>query len=894
MWIVNCLLLIAGTVAAVCGISFYIRNREGSANIRFIIFFYGMTAAVWCLFFGLIGFCDDFGLCSIFRKLGDVGIISFLITETFLVTDLSGINDRIANLFKNGSIVAGVVDLWFFSRNNVDQFVRINGWTSWVANPSPEGAFCRGVHSAYVTITFLTLFILGIVWMKNNKVKRLRSFLYMVFIANFIMLFFTIPDTFLPVLGMPAVPTSGIGAALCGIVMWYGATKLGFFDIRMGNIRDTLFDFIEAGVIVMDTDKKIAMLNRYTRKLAGDRTLYGSGLDEIFDISSEDAAKMSEVSEDGIFNTRLFSKDKTKVYSVRLSAIRDSYDEVFCFMCVFVDVTEEAEAVTRYEIANHAKSRFLAQMSHEIRTPINAVLGMNEMILRESDNEDILSYAESIDSAGNTLLSLINSILDFSKIEDGKMDIVPVRYDTASFINDLSTSILQRADAKGLAFFLNVDPELPCALIGDDVRFAQIINNLLTNAVKYTEKGSVTLTIHVEAKTDHMVKVKVTVRDTGIGIKAEDRDKLFESFERLDEVRNHSIEGTGLGMSIVTSLLELMDSRLELNSTYGEGSEFSFVITQQIADETPMGDYQKRLLSVIRRGKQEKMIKAPKAKILVVDDNDMNLKVAANLLKLCSIRPDKAVSGEETIRCMKDHRYDIVFLDHMMPGMDGVETLKRLKEEQLIPENTAMIALTANAVVGAREAYLEAGFDDYLSKPIEVKKLVEKLKEYLPEEAYEEEEEKEEPPKEDPDIMEFFPEEDEESSEEQEEAPHLEGAGLMAAGIDMAGGMNYCANDKDLYAEMLKEFSDSCREKLDNLDDFYVKSNWHDYEIQVHAMKSNARMIGAHGLSEQARALEEAAERGDTSFIRAHHEEFLSASDAITDTIKKYLRGEIS
>ena len=445
---------------------------------------------------------------------------------------------------------------------------------------------------------------------------------------------------------------------------------------------------------------------------------------------------------------------------------------------------------------------------------------------------------------------------------------------------------------EGLAFFLNVDPELPCALIGDDIRLSQVINNLLTNAVKYTEKGSVTLAIHVEEKTDHLVTFRVSVRDTGIGIKAEDRDKLFESFERLDEIRNHSIEGTGLGMSIVTSLLELMDSRLELDSTYGEGSDFSFVVSQQIADETPIGDYQKRLLSVIRRGKQEEMIKAPKAKVLVVDDNDMNLKVAANLLKLCAIRPDKAVSGAETIRYMKEHRYDIVFLDHMMPGMDGVETLKRLKAEALVPEGTAIIALTANAVVGAREAYLEAGFDDYLSKPIEIKKLVEKLKEYLPEEAYGEEEEESRPPKKEPEILEFFPEEDDETN--QEEAPHLEGAGLMAAGIDLVSGMNYCANDKDLYAEMLTEFVDTEREKLDNLDTMYVESSWHDYEILVHAMKSNARMIGAHGLSEQARALEEAAERGDTSFIRAHHEEFLSASDAITDTIKKYLRGEIS
>ena len=644
MWVISCLLLIIGTVTGVCGVSFYLRNRESAGSIRLYIFSYGISAAVWCIFFGSIGFCEDTEVCCILRKIADIGVDAFLITETFLVTNISGASKRLARAFCFLSVITGVVDYYFFSKDNVSTFVRKNGWTTWVANP--DGAFSRTVHTVYIVFTFIVLFSFGIVWIKNNKAQRLRRFLKMVFIANFAMLAFTIPDTFLPAMGKTAVPTSGMGAAVCVIVIWYGATQLSSFDLRMGNIRDKVFDLIETGVIVFDTDHKIAVINRYADALARREGLEGNTLADYFDVSGSYADEMFIYSEKEIYNNRLWNTDHSKAYSVRLNAVKDSFDEVFCYVCVFVDVTEEVRAISKYEIASHAKSRFLAQMSHEIRTPINAVLGMNEMILRESEDENILSYAESIGSAGNTLLSLINSILDFSKIEDGKMEIVTVRYDTASFINDLVNSIAQRADAKGLRLVVNVDETLPCAMTGDNVRFSQVIMNLLTNAVKYTEKGSVTLDISGGERDGDSIDIRVSVKDTGIGIREEDRDKLFESFERLDEVRNHSIEGTGLGMSIVTNLLDLMGSKLCVESTYGKGSEFSFVIRQQIADPTPVGDYEKRLRESAHHEQRDALIKAPSARVLLVDDNDMNLKVARNLLKLCKIRPDLASSGE--------------------------------------------------------------------------------------------------------------------------------------------------------------------------------------------------------------------------------------------------------
>lgn len=269
MWIINCVLLIMGSVAAACGVSFYFRNREASGNIRFYILSFGISAAVWCLFFGLIGFCDDLEMCNQLRKIGDIGIICFLITETFLATDITNVPRNTARVLKGLSIIAGIIDYLVFSQDKVSTFVRMNNWTTWVANPA--GALNRAVHSVYMAFSFLVLFSLGLVWMRRNTVKRIRRFLYMVFAANFSMLFFAIPDTILPLMGKTAVSTSGIGGALCAIVMWYGATQLGSFDIRTGNIKDRLFDFIEAGVIVLDVDRKIAMMNRFVRNLAGNQ-----------------------------------------------------------------------------------------------------------------------------------------------------------------------------------------------------------------------------------------------------------------------------------------------------------------------------------------------------------------------------------------------------------------------------------------------------------------------------------------------------------------------------------------------------------------------------------------------------------------------------------------------
>ena len=534
---------------------------------------------------------------------------------------------------------------------------------------------------------------------------------------------------------------------------------------------------------------------------------------------------------------------------------------VLLYIFDLADINKTADMSLRAIAANEAKSAFLSNMSHEIRTPINAVLGMNEMILRESDDPAILSYSENIRTAGSTLLGLINDILDISKIEAGKIEIIPVDYDLSVLIQDLTNMIRTKTDAKGLELKLEIDRTIPKMLNGDEVRIKQVITNILTNAAKYTEKGSVTFRLDYERIPDSPDKVllKAAVADTGIGIKEEDMKKLFSKFERIEEKRNRNIEGTGLGMSITKNLLEMMGSRLEVESVYGRGSTFSFDLVQDVTAWEELGDYeQARLDGLKNRGKYRERLKAPDARILVVDDYSMNLDVFRSLLKQTLIRIDTATNGNEGLKLAAAARYDVIFIDHMMPGKDGIETLRELKSDEGNPNiDTPVICLTANAISGAKEQYLSAGFDDYLTKPVDPVQLEEMLIRFLPKDKVSVETE----------IGEI----------ENNGAQKLEDSSPLTVSdtLDTETGIYYSGSSEN-YMKILKKFYDLLDEKLDELDGLRKAGNTDDYTIKVHALKSSLKTIGATVLGEEAQKLENAGKQGDLEYINSHHEEFRS------------------
>lgn len=544
----------------------------------------------------------------------------------------------------------------------------------------------------------------------------------------------------------------------------------------------------------------------------------------------------------------------------------------------------------RAESANHAKSDFLANMSHEIRTPINAVLGMNEMILREdqraqelakSDSAEVMEtlrnigvYANDVKNAGHNLLAIINDILDFSKIEAGKMDITEAPYQLSSLLNDLNNMILFKAQDKRLDFKIDVDRTLPDDLYGDEVRVRQILTNILGNAVKYTEKGSVRLTLRGEEQGDGTILLKAEVCDTGIGIRPEDKEKLFTKFQRLEMERNSTVEGTGLGLVITQRLLDMMGGTISVESEYGKGSVFTVTIPQRIVSNVSVGNFQERFETNMQKGGAYKeSFRAPSAKVLVVDDTRINLAVVSNLLKSTLMQIDTSLSGAEAVKKAEDTEYDLILMDQRMPEMDGTEALHKIREiSGGKNKKTPVICLTADAVIGAKERYLSEGFSDYLTKPIDSFALEKMLRKYLPESKIE--------------LVKEDIKPEETSVEKKEDEISDSFNVLRAAGVDPSEGLQYTNNDESFYRSLLIEYAVSYPEKTEKIKESFSAENWKEYGVYVHALKSTSKMIGAMELSELAAKLEEAAAKSDTDTIKGKQDLMMKRYEAVARAIK--------
>ncbi len=495
------------------------------------------------------------------------------------------------------------------------------------------------------------------------------------------------------------------------------------------------------------------------------------------------------------------------------------------------------------QAANQAKNQFLSNVSHEIRTPINAVIGLDEMILRDTQEETTAEYAVEIREAGHLLLSLINDILDYSKIEAGKLEILPVEYELSSVIMDVYNMMESRIREKGLHLENEINPNIPRVLIGDEIRLKQCILNILNNAIKYTEEGSIKITLGYEKSGDDEILLKAYVTDTGSGIRKEDMEKLFTPFERIDETAHRSIEGTGLGLSIVRNLLENMGSELEVQSDYGFGSTFGFQVKQKVVRWEPIGNIEQNYgLSQREKPEYHETFHAPGARILAVDDTPMNLTVLRGLLKRTQVRLDCVESGAKALSVFRLHAYDLVFLDHRMPGMDGIQTLHAMRELN-DPRNrdVPIVALTANVFNTAREQYFEEGFDDYLSKPIDSVKLEELLIRHLPKAKVH--------------ILDGSGEEEKWS--EEGFVPKM-----VPEGIDYELAVQTCGGSQIL-KQVAEEFRTDIESRAVRMESDVDSGNIDDFTIQVHALKSSARLLGAIRLSERAAYLESCGKRGD-------------------------------
>ena len=529
------------------------------------------------------------------------------------------------------------------------------------------------------------------------------------------------------------------------------------------------------------------------------------------------------------------------------------------------------KALVLAQAANRAKTRFLNNMSHDIRTPMNSILSMNEMVLRECDDEDILVYAEHIRSSGNTLLGLISDILDFSKIEAGKMEILPVDYELSSVLNDLVNMLQTRAEEKGLHIELSVDSSMPNYLNGDEIRIKQATTNLLTNAVKYTKEGTITFSMgydEIEGEPDQIM-LNVSVKDTGAGIREEDIGKLFEAFERLDESGNRNIEGTGLGITITQRLLMMMGSTLKVESEYGKGSVFSFSVRQKVCSHEPVGDFEQAFRRYVAdRKRYKEKFTAPDARILVVDDMQENLTVVRNLLKRTKIRIDTAESGDECIKLASEKKYDLIFLDHMMPGKDGIETLKELKGLEHNPNHdTPKVCLTANAISGMRENYIAAGFDDYITKPVNPDRLEETIMHFLPDNLIE-------------------PPDEPSGADEGIEIPEFI---YGIEGLDAEAGSKHCGSPEN-YLDALMSYQERVARNAEEIEGFWQDKDIRSLTVKIHGIKSTSRAIGAAGLGNTAEMLENAGNAEDVQLLEDKLDDFLTMYRALGDALSPLVK----
>lgn len=844
-------------------------NIKKKENLLFVLFCF--SSAIWSFgFYGVfIQTIPD--NAYLWRAIGMIGTFGYLITAQLLICHFSGIRKLWRCSVEFFSLLGIIIYFFIIQKEQVTYELTDIGM-SYSFSPG----IWNNIYIGYSVITAVNMFFITIYMLTKSSTRRMKVLAIKLLTAELIILFGMLLDTIFPMIGMKAIPGSSIAQTI-GLFIMYGAVNFASHsEITISNMSEFVYYSLTVPVLVYDANQKLQILNDAAYPFMGvKKNERGSfdivGIDSLFHTDKGDIFDFEGNSQeaDAVCSHNL------SYCSLSINKIYDDFDDTIGYIIIVTDLSERMNSMKRLEEAkqdaenaNHAKSTFLANMSHEIRTPMNAIIGFSELVLKMNITDEVRSYVNDIKFSSHNLLAIINDILDISKIESGKMELVLDSYFTSQLLNDVSMIISPQVKQKGLHFEAKIDQNIPRVLYGDKVRLRSVLTNILNNAVKYTQEGSITFEASIVKQTTTHVTLEFKISDTGIGIRPENLENLFESFERFDQKIHYGIEGSGLGLAISNGYINLMGGQINVESTYQVGSTFTVILEQKIIDDKPLEqDYSKN--TIAQNTTSISNMKLYGVSVLVADDNIINLRVAHGILSYYGLVVDTASSGTEALELCRTKKYDFVFMDQMMPEMDGIEAMREVRKLNAHYAKGGpgkIIVLTADAIKGARESLIKQGFDEYLGKPINVAQLERLFHRYMP--------------------ADHITYEDTNTPGTSSGLPAIE---AKLPGIDVDLGISNCGGKFEDYLKILKITFDYGEKQLEELKDAWKNGDYETYIIKIHSIKSTSLNIGARGLSAMARSQEEEGRAGNFAYIDKHMQEFQDDGRKILAVIKDLL-----